>query len=145
MGGVRIPRENDAVAHSNIANLGTKFFHHSNSLAAQSCWKVRFISAGTAVEGLPRKFATSLSHIKKVNAGSFHPHQRFSRAGNRSGEFLPLHDLWTAVGVNTNGVHQVCLPVLPLLVLHFFTSASRTGRHCSRRFIFRAPRGFAGH
>ena len=105
MSGVGISHEDDAISHANIANLGTKFLHDPNSLAAESCRKLRFAGALTAVEGLTGKLAASLLYIKKVNAGGFHAHQGLSRAGNWRGEFFPLHDLWTAVGMNANGAH----------------------------------------
>ena len=42
---IGISDENDAVSHANILNLRTKLFHDSDSLAADSCRKVRPVSA----------------------------------------------------------------------------------------------------
>src|SRR5580658_9761092 len=54
---VRIPNEHNALSHVNLPDLGTKFFHDPDSLAAHSCRKVRFIVTRAAIESLPHKFA----------------------------------------------------------------------------------------
>jgi hypothetical protein len=104
----------------NIANLRTKFFHDSNSLAAKSCRKIRFVTTRTAVEGLSDKFTPPLLNIQKVNTRSFDAYSHLPRPGNRSGEFLPLHHLWTAVAVNANGAHQVRLAFFIATLSHVY-------------------------
>jgi hypothetical protein len=74
--------ECDSLSDSNRFYIRPNCFHDSNSLASEVCWQVSFADAGTSIESLPGEFATPLLNIEKVNAGSFHAHQRLSWTGD---------------------------------------------------------------
>jgi hypothetical protein len=58
------------------------------------------------VKRLPYQFAAPLLNIKKIDACRMDSNHCLPDAGNGRSKFFQFHDLWTAVGVNANGVHH---------------------------------------
>src|SRR5579863_4134897 len=114
MCGVGISHERNSVARVNIADVRTDRLNNPDSLTPQNRRELRLSCADTAVECLPHKLSAALLDVEKVNAGGLYAYQGLPRNGDRRRKFFPLHDLGTTVGVNTNRVHQVCLPVFLL-------------------------------
>ena len=59
--------------------------------------------------GLPDKFSPALLDIEKVDARRVDTHKGLRRAGNGHGQLFQLHYIRTAIGMNANRLHELCV------------------------------------
>src|ERR1700736_5811655 len=101
MSRVGMPPECDAFPDSDIANLGTGGFYHSDPLASENSGSSPD-AGGALIERLPHKFSAALLNIEKIDARGTNAHEGLRRARNRYRQFFESHHIGPPIAMNAN-------------------------------------------